>query len=726
MKDDLESLLKNIIETMHGTDHPLLERIQLALSHSQKYSQLFEDLGNPVYFSTPDGRLADFNPAMESFTGYTREELLGMNIRDLWANPEDRRAFISEIEQKGEVVRYPARLRKKDGSTPDCWLTTTRSSNHAGMPEYRGVIQDVTEQTRLMAALREGEERLHAVVANFQGIMYSTDKEGIFILSEGKALEKLGLKPGQVLGTSAIEMYKNYPQAVSGLKEGLAGKYNRGVVTVEGASGNVIFDVINTPLFDPDGKVIGLHGTAVDITEKVKAQEAVRELLEQKERLIESQQQALYTDSVTQLPNFDRMISKDFPEEIARLAAGGQSTYLGLNIDGFKEINASVGHERANDLLRTLAEDAQKALDRRGRLFSLGGDKFGILLPGCRVNETGRIIQALQKITRPTYNVGELVFDNLGYTIGAVPVAGDMSPSEIKNLAELLISYGRDSSKTTVIFNPDDENLIRYLENEQIYMIYTQAIKNPDDNFVLYGQPVACLPIIRDNGGLRYKTEWVEVLVRMIHEEDGHTTLITPGEFIGRAEKVRHINMITPLDHWTIDRVLGIQSRNGHAYSINISGRSVSSDLVRYIKEKTSEHRADPGMIGLEFTETVATKDWDSLEEHIRELHGLGFKIIIDDYGSENHQMRHLFRIQGLVSVVKVDKDVMMRAMPGQDFGTRLLKDVVEAAKEYNIRTVAEGLETPALLGAAEKIGFDLGQGYLIKKPIPIAGFTDS
>lgn len=115
------------------------------------------------------------------------------------------------------------------------------------------------------------------IVENSQPIIFAIDTDGKFILSEGKSLSSLGLKPGEVVGHSALEIYKDYPSIITGIHEALAGRTYQDVITVQGVSGDVSFDIFYSPLTNEQGVVEGLIGMAIDITEMVKSKKILQD-----------------------------------------------------------------------------------------------------------------------------------------------------------------------------------------------------------------------------------------------------------------------------------------------------------------------------------------------------------------------------------------------------------------------------------------------------------------
>ncbi|HBD08589.1 MAG TPA: hypothetical protein DCZ69_10025 [Syntrophobacteraceae bacterium] len=210
--------------------------------------------------------------------GYTSEELLSGSIAfSSIVHPNDLARIGDEVQTYSasgvDHFQQEYRIITKDGRVR--WVddrTAIERDAEGRISHYQGIVVDITERKLAERALHESERKFRAVVENAQAIIFVLDKDGVFQLSEGQDLDKLGLRPGQVVGQSAIEIYAAIPSVLEGIRMALNGKTNHTI----NVFGNVVFDTVYSPYLDSDGQQNGVVGVAIDITERRRAEEALQ------------------------------------------------------------------------------------------------------------------------------------------------------------------------------------------------------------------------------------------------------------------------------------------------------------------------------------------------------------------------------------------------------------------------------------------------------------------
>jgi PAS domain S-box-containing protein len=250
---------------------------------------IFAGAPDAVMFAGPDRRLRRVNPAACRLFSYERDELVGQPTAVLYAEPEEherlgRERFCLKAPERLEPVR--THWRRKDGSTflgeiVGAPLRDT-DGTHLG---FMGLIRDVSEGVAAAEALQEREAQLRTMVEHFPIILFELDAEGRFTTSAGQGLHAVGLRPGQLVGVNVFEHYAAYPDLLDGLRRGLRGEAVAVTSMIEG----VTFENRATPVFDADGRPVGLIGVAMDVSDRARAEARAREARRQAEQAAHAQ-----------------------------------------------------------------------------------------------------------------------------------------------------------------------------------------------------------------------------------------------------------------------------------------------------------------------------------------------------------------------------------------------------------------------------------------------------
>ena len=249
---------------------------EAALRYSEgKFSRAFHASPDAINLTRlEDGAYLEVSDGFRKLFGWTREEALASTALGLntWVEPLDRRKIVDLIQAHGEFTDQEFQFRRKDGSLLT-GLMSGKVMEVDGIPCVLSITRDISDRKAAEQALHVTEQRLRTVLANSQAVIYQLDPEGRFLLSEGLGLAGLGLKPGQVVGMSALELYRDDSDLLDQIRLALEGQASRR--TTQAATR--LFDNLLSPVFDAQGRLESVIGIATDVTEQRHMEEALRQ-----------------------------------------------------------------------------------------------------------------------------------------------------------------------------------------------------------------------------------------------------------------------------------------------------------------------------------------------------------------------------------------------------------------------------------------------------------------
>ena len=444
----------------------------------KRYRELIENANDIIYSHDLEGRFTSMNGACARIIGYTPEEALTKNITQVIAPEHLERAqemIRRKIEEGGQTT-YELEIIAKDGHRVPLEVST-RIIRRGGKPVgVQGIARDISERRRAEGELQESEQRFRDLYENAPNAYFSVGMDGRMRRCNRRAEELLGYSAEELVGQPVIDLYTDTPQgkekALKLLQRFQAGQPIRNEeLLIQTADGTPVWISLTVnAITDARGEIVESRSVLVDITERKQAEEARRRLNEelekeqqeiealnhslerrvkertQKLRLANQEMQArnrqlldaraqAATDGLTGLCNH-RTFQEKVRELVARTQAdGGSVGLIMLDIDGFKGINDSLGHQAGDEILLLLAQ-ALTDVVRWEDAYRYGGDEFAVLLPGSDGPKAARIAERLRRaVAKLTGGNGTKVTVSLG--IAAFPHTADS--------AEQLI-YGADAA----------------------------------------------------------------------------------------------------------------------------------------------------------------------------------------------------------------------------------------------------------------------------------------
>jgi diguanylate cyclase (GGDEF)-like protein len=438
------------------------------------------------------------------------------------------------------------------------------------------------------------------------------------------------------------------------------------------------------------GQVVVTH---TDVTDRVQAERA-------------SAWQARH-DHLTELPN--RAALHEFIDAELRRPDRPPITVLFLDVDGFKDVNDSLGHEVGDDLLRQLAARLAGRTRSEDTVCRLGGDEFVVLCRDCDTAGAEVLAQRFQSIFDEPFGLGGRAA-RLTASIGvATARGGDPSGTRSTDLvrdADMAMYAAKRGGRSRIrVFSPD----LRDAAQQKVLMVDELREAIETGQLVLHYQPILHLP----SG----QVEGVEALVRWQHPERG---LLPPGDFIAVAEEYE---LMTPLTRW----VLGAATRQAAEWArlglplllgVNVSAANLATGtLVDDVAAALAASGLPPDRLIVELTETTVAEDPQRAAAQFAALRISGVEVAIDDFGSGFSSLGQLVNIPA--GVLKIDRSLVAGAAERRSASTAAIAAVVALARACGMRALAEGVETAEQLALTATLGCTLAQGYYIARPMP-------
>ena len=416
-------------------------------------------------------------------------------------------------------------------------------------------------------------------------------------------------------------------------------------------------------------------------------------------------------DSLTDLLN-----RREFEQRVRHLLEHECSTarhhaLLYLDLDQFKVVNDTCGHQAGDELLRQLASILRRQVGESDALARLGGDEFALLLADTSLEAArtiaDRLIAAIQEFRFIWQGKTFLI----GASIGLVAIdAATESFAGLLSAADSACYTAKEKGRNRVqLYRADDRELAaRYDEMAWVARI-TQALE--EGRFVVYHQLIDC---VNESCGLGAH---YEMLIRMLDEEG---QLAPPGAFIPAAERY---NLMPALDRWMVQAVFAGAARRTReqpatqreVYSINLSGTTLSDEqFAAFIRDQFSRHGVAPSQICFEITETAAISNLVGAVAFIDEVRRMGCAVALDDFGSGLSSFGYLKNLD--VDYLKID-GAFVKDMVEDAVDCVMVEAINRVGHAMGIQTVAEYVENDAVLQRLREIGVDYAQGYGVHRP---------
>ena len=466
--------------------------------------------------------------------------------------------------------------------------------------------------------------------------------------------------------------------------------------------------MIEVPLVHADGRVRQAEMTVTNLLDDPSVHGLVlntRDVSERKELEDQLIHEAFH-DALTKLAN--RALFKDrVTQALVRRPTGSTVAVLFLDLDGFKEVNDSLGHAAGDDLLIKVAERLGAAVRPEDTVARFGGDEFAVLIESVPDQAAAeefaqRVIAGME---HPVTIEGREI--HIRGSVGIAVAGADASDTDqLMRNADLAMYHAKSAGAGYASYDPQmHSGLIARL---QLEADLRRALDN--DEFELHYQPTIRL----DDGGV----VGFEALLRWRHPSRG---LVPPAEFVSLAEAT---GMILPIGQWVLTEAcrqaaewVATDPDRSLTMAVNVSGRQFGQDDFASLVERVlADSGLAPERLCLEMTESVVMNDTEENLALLTRLKEVGVKLAIDDFGTGYSSLSYLRQFP--VDTLKIDRSFVERLGQQSDDAT-LARTIVQLGQSLGMSTVAEGIEHSDQFQALRRMGCERAQGFYFSRPLP-------
>ncbi len=660
---------------------------------------LLDAIPNPVYFKNHEGRYGVYNRAFEDLFGGGRD-WIGKTVHDMLDadSAREHHARDRPLLERPASTTYEAMVPTAAGDRRQLLYNKVSFVDQRGeVAGLIGIITDVTRYKETERALEASEARFRVLTESSIDLISVVDAAGVIQYQSPALRSLLGYEPGATVGRNVAELVHrdDLEQARAALRRIVEGRQSIEAVEFRLRHRDGMwrtFESLGTNcLANPH--IHGVVFNSRDVTDRKVIQQRIQHLA--------------YHDNLTGLPN--RSLLQDrLAHSIARAERSKRNVaVLFIDLDNFKNINDTFGHDVGDELLRQVSRRLSECVRLDDTIARHGGDEFIVLLDSLEDSRGASVVaQKILSALRQAFILGgteQHVSGSVG--IALYPDDGRDAQTLMKS-ADTAMFHGKSQGKNTYQYFTAQMN-IAVKRRMTLESALRRAVMQRD--FVLHYQPQIDL----DSG----RIVAVEALVRWKTEESG---TVMPGDFIPLAEETGLINEI---GEWVLREGCrqakewqGMGLARDRRMAINLSARQFSDrgflDMMTRVLAETGLH---PECLELEITESQVMRQTEGMIMLMTKLSEMGIQLAIDDFGTGYSSLSYLKRLP--IQKLKIDQS-FVRDITVDPNDAAIVVAIINMASSLDLETIAEGVETAGQLALLRSKGCRTGQGYYFSAPV--------
>ncbi len=671
----------------------VMQRIShVASSTRSRFDDMVNGLDALVWEGPGPSGDADFVSGQSlELLGFAPHEVAQFSFIATHVHPDDLDEVLASRQRIAEGSDVEVRFRIRDSLARQHHLlerVRVELDHHGNVNRRRGIVIDET-------ARHAAESSLRSYIDFIEGIPIALAILRLEDPSDPRSLRIIAGNPAasELVGMTAQEATGLYLVDVMSLSDEMLGHLadvvRHGTALerpdLEFDNHDQIYALRAMPL---EGQCVGI--LLEDVTRRARAAESLR-------------RQAMH-DDLTGLPN-RAQLNQRLDATLRSAAPGTRHGVLLMDLNRFKDVNDSLGHEYGDRLLVALARRVATGMRGCDTIARLGGDEFAVLLTD--VEDLDAVVRVAERLVELC--VAPFMIDEYRLQVGAsvgVAISPDHAtePAELLRCADAAMYRAKQSGGGIVAHSDsDDEQSVTRID---LLAEFSEAVGT--DDLLVHYQPLLELGSLVPVG--------VEALVRWRHPVRG---LLQPAAFLGLAEVSGTIQEMTrSVTRRAIDDLSAIALPHGFRIAVNLSSRALADPrLEPWLYEMLTVTAFPAAGLCFEITEPHLADDPDETLEALHRLHRIGVGLAVDDFGTGASSMAYLRELP--IDAVKIDRRFVADLEAGDE---TIARSVIDLARNLDLEVIAEGVESAAALGRLRELGCDVAQGYHLGKPMPVQG----